>query len=523
MLPAGAGVRAGEAHQSADAVEADRLHARRRSHRPGKTIYIAGQIAFDKDGNVVGAGDMKAQAEQVFKNLQAALDAAGAKFSDVVKMNTYITDMTKAPAVREVRARYFGDDDAGEHARPGRAPGAARADAGNRSHRRLASPADPMEHAFTVGVEEEFQIVDPETWELRSHVSELLASSAPAFGDQVKREMHQSIVEVGTKICANVERAGRGNHPQPPRSRRRRGARRPAHRRRRHASVLELDGPGHLAGRALREHRRGAAAAGAVAADLRPARPRRRARSLDDDRADERGALFPAAPAGAVDQLAVLDGARHRPEVVSAPRCSAAFRAPASPITSNSWARVRAVRRTCSSSCTASTTARRSGGTCGRTRPSARSSSASATCRRAARDDRDRRAGAGDHRQAVSAARAQPRLPPLPPRADRREQVARRPLGHRRQADRLRQARARCRCASSRWSCSSSSTTWWTSWAAGGRSSTCSTILTDGTSAERQLQVYRETGDLRAVVRSLVDETRDERRAVGAAYSVSTV
>jgi reactive intermediate/imine deaminase len=76
---------------------------------PSKTVYIAGQIAFDKDGTLVGAGDMKAQAEQVFKNLQAALDAAGAKFSDVVKMNTYITDMDKAPAVREVRARYFGE------------------------------------------------------------------------------------------------------------------------------------------------------------------------------------------------------------------------------------------------------------------------------------------------------------------------------------------------------------------------------------------------------------------------------
>jgi len=75
---------------------------------PVKTVYIAGQIAFDKDGKVVGAGNMKAQAEQVFKNLQAALAAAGAKFSDVVKMNTYVTDMDQAPAVREVRARYFG-------------------------------------------------------------------------------------------------------------------------------------------------------------------------------------------------------------------------------------------------------------------------------------------------------------------------------------------------------------------------------------------------------------------------------
>ncbi len=76
---------------------------------PVRTIYIAGQIAFDKDGNVVGAGDMKAQAEQVFRNLEAALSAAGAKFADVVKMNTHVTDMEKAPAVREVRARYFGE------------------------------------------------------------------------------------------------------------------------------------------------------------------------------------------------------------------------------------------------------------------------------------------------------------------------------------------------------------------------------------------------------------------------------
>lgn len=61
-----------------------------------------------------------------------------------------------------------------------------------------------MGHRFTVGVEEEFQIVDPETCELRSHVTELLASSAPTLGDQIKRELHQSIVEVGTKICQDI-------------------------------------------------------------------------------------------------------------------------------------------------------------------------------------------------------------------------------------------------------------------------------------------------------------------------------
>ena len=61
-----------------------------------------------------------------------------------------------------------------------------------------------MSHRFTIGVEEEFQIVDPSTWALRSHVSELLATGAVSLGDQIKREMHQSIVEVGTPICADV-------------------------------------------------------------------------------------------------------------------------------------------------------------------------------------------------------------------------------------------------------------------------------------------------------------------------------
>jgi reactive intermediate/imine deaminase len=76
---------------------------------PARTVYISGQIAYDKDGKIVGEGDMKAQAEQVFKNLQTALAAAGATFSDVVKMNSYITDMSKVQAVRDVRARYFKD------------------------------------------------------------------------------------------------------------------------------------------------------------------------------------------------------------------------------------------------------------------------------------------------------------------------------------------------------------------------------------------------------------------------------
>lgn len=61
-----------------------------------------------------------------------------------------------------------------------------------------------MAHRFTIGVEEEFQIIDPETLELRSHVVQLLKSASHGLGDQVKQEMHQSIVETGTKICENV-------------------------------------------------------------------------------------------------------------------------------------------------------------------------------------------------------------------------------------------------------------------------------------------------------------------------------
>ena len=62
-----------------------------------------------------------------------------------------------------------------------------------------------MTHRFTIGVEEEFQIIDPTTGELRSHVSQLVAATSANLGDQVKREMHQSIVEIGTKICENVD------------------------------------------------------------------------------------------------------------------------------------------------------------------------------------------------------------------------------------------------------------------------------------------------------------------------------
>jgi enamine deaminase RidA (YjgF/YER057c/UK114 family) len=73
----------------------------------GRTAYIAGQVAFDSTGQVVGAGDFRAQADQVFANLRRALTSVGASFSDVLKTTTFITDVGQVAALREVRAHYL--------------------------------------------------------------------------------------------------------------------------------------------------------------------------------------------------------------------------------------------------------------------------------------------------------------------------------------------------------------------------------------------------------------------------------
>ena len=75
---------------------------------PGKTIYVAGQLARDAEGNIVGPGDMRAQLEQTFKNLDLCLKAAGAGWADVVKSNTYVTDYEAFSQCSDVRMRYFG-------------------------------------------------------------------------------------------------------------------------------------------------------------------------------------------------------------------------------------------------------------------------------------------------------------------------------------------------------------------------------------------------------------------------------
>ena len=75
--------------------------------RGAQTFYISGQVALDDSGNIVGPGDMGAQARQVFENLHAALRSIGASFRDVVKLTYFIVDMTQMQTVREVRDQYI--------------------------------------------------------------------------------------------------------------------------------------------------------------------------------------------------------------------------------------------------------------------------------------------------------------------------------------------------------------------------------------------------------------------------------
>lgn len=76
----------------------------------GTTIYVAGQVAVDVSGQLVGPGDFRVQAQQVFANLQAALASVGADFSHVVKVNIYLLDRSNLPILREVRDQYVNTD-----------------------------------------------------------------------------------------------------------------------------------------------------------------------------------------------------------------------------------------------------------------------------------------------------------------------------------------------------------------------------------------------------------------------------
>ena len=76
----------------------------------GRTIYIAGQVALDKSGNLVGKGDFAAQTTQVFENLKSALAAGGATFDNLVKVTTFVTDLSQMQTLRTIRGKYYGNN-----------------------------------------------------------------------------------------------------------------------------------------------------------------------------------------------------------------------------------------------------------------------------------------------------------------------------------------------------------------------------------------------------------------------------
>ncbi len=75
----------------------------------GKIVYIAGQVAIDHAGNLVGKDDFRAQVQQVFENLKAAVEAAGGDSHSIIKLNYYCAesvDPAQVPIVREIRDKY---------------------------------------------------------------------------------------------------------------------------------------------------------------------------------------------------------------------------------------------------------------------------------------------------------------------------------------------------------------------------------------------------------------------------------
>lgn len=75
--------------------------------RVGDLVIVSGQAAIDPDGQIVGAGDFDAQAEQTFRNLKRVLEAGGSSLDRVVKVTIFLTDMGNFPKIVELRGKWF--------------------------------------------------------------------------------------------------------------------------------------------------------------------------------------------------------------------------------------------------------------------------------------------------------------------------------------------------------------------------------------------------------------------------------
>lgn len=77
---------------------------------PGPLLFVSGMVAWDKDRNLVGPGDIKAQTEQTLGNLKTVLEAHGGSLDDVVKLTVFVTDLGAYAETSEIRARFFPKD-----------------------------------------------------------------------------------------------------------------------------------------------------------------------------------------------------------------------------------------------------------------------------------------------------------------------------------------------------------------------------------------------------------------------------
>ncbi len=77
--------------------------------RAGNTIYVAGQVAKDANGELVAPGDAEGQARHIYESLRRVLAASGATFDNVVKITTFLVDRADAPVVSKIRFENFGD------------------------------------------------------------------------------------------------------------------------------------------------------------------------------------------------------------------------------------------------------------------------------------------------------------------------------------------------------------------------------------------------------------------------------
>ncbi len=77
---------------------------------PGRLLFIAGQTATDQQGNIVGKGDIEAQATRVFERIKTIVQEAGGSLADIVKTTVYLTDIKNREGFGRIRSRYFEKD-----------------------------------------------------------------------------------------------------------------------------------------------------------------------------------------------------------------------------------------------------------------------------------------------------------------------------------------------------------------------------------------------------------------------------